>query len=81
VAMNSRRIFSWSKRRSSSESYRTGGLVSIDTSPSIASNGFEKVRPPGVKDALATRIDVVAQGEEGVVQKCACISLWSFTIR
>jgi hypothetical protein len=65
--MNSQKIFSWSKRQSTSDPYyRTGGLLSIEASPDVSSNGFEaKVRmdPSSIYDALAERVDVVAQKE------------------
>jgi hypothetical protein len=64
--MTSRRIFSWSKRQSGSEYYRTGGIVPIDTSPDLSNNGAEaKVRADGSRRrcALAKRTDVVAQSK------------------
>ncbi|KAL5113496.1 hypothetical protein ACEQ8H_008632 [Pleosporales sp. CAS-2024a] len=43
--MSSRSIFSWSKRQSASEYYRTGGIVPID-SPHLAYHGVDaKMRP------------------------------------
>ncbi|KAH8727133.1 hypothetical protein GQ44DRAFT_770569 [Phaeosphaeriaceae sp. PMI808] len=40
--MNSKKMFSWSKRQSGSEQYyRTGGIVAIDTSPVVSNNGIE----------------------------------------
>ncbi|KAH7085521.1 hypothetical protein BKA63DRAFT_499767 [Paraphoma chrysanthemicola] len=46
--MSSKRIFSWSKRQSGSETYyRTGGIVPIDTSPELSSsNGVEAKSTP-----------------------------------
>lgn len=84
--MNSKRIFSWSKRQSTSDPYyRTGGLLSIDASPEVSSNDFDaKVRIEDSRnhDALAECIDVVAQKEantralsehlQGAVHEDAC---------
>jgi hypothetical protein len=65
--MSSKRMFSWSKRQSAADPYyRTGGLLSIEASPDISITGVEpKVRMDDSRnrDALAERIDVVAQKE------------------
>jgi hypothetical protein len=94
--MNSKRIFSWSKRQSSSETYyRTGGLLPIEANGEDSGNGLEvQVRQtvPENFDALAERINVVAQNEathalslEGCAGK-QCMemqvaALWTFIIR
>jgi hypothetical protein len=89
-------MFSWSKRQSGSETYyRTGGIIPIDASPDLSSNGVEaKVRIDDSRSlsALAWRIDVVAQNEAnlralaeacppGLRRTVHAATLWSFTIR
>jgi len=55
--MSSKKIFSWSKRQSSSDTYyRTGGLLSIDASPDLSVDGVEAkvwMVNSGGHDALA----------------------------
>ncbi|KAL6709534.1 hypothetical protein ACN47E_001469 [Coniothyrium glycines] len=57
--MNSKRIFSWSKRQSSSETYyRTGGLLPIDADGAEFSNGLEVQVSPQAKRRRPTTLQI-----------------------